>query len=308
MSLTNKRAEYDEMSVEEAVREFLTDCRLRRRSGETIAFYERRLTRFLAPWWEKPLAALTRDGIRSALTEYVERYSPATANGYIRCIKALLNWARREDYDAVDPHFLQKVKEPQRIMPHISEPEEIEALLAQPDAATLLGLRDRALLLVMLDTGIRLSEVVGLDVDDVRQDHLVVRGKGDKERRVALSDIAQKEMGRYVRARRRAGASHPCLFPSRQGSRIHRRTVGQLIARYAEAAGLGGLRISPHALRRTFATHFVRNGGDIVRLQMALGHTSIAMARHYAQVVDADAFEQVRQYSPVAALSHRAAA
>jgi len=250
MLLINQRADHSDPSVGEGIRESLVDRRLRKLSRETTDFYQRRLTRFLAPWWREPLAALTREGLRTGLAGYVERYSPATTNGYIRCIKAFLNWARREGYDAVEPAFLQKVREPQRIMPHLSEPEQIEALLAQPDRGTFLGLRDSALLLVMLDTGIRLGEVVGLDVDDVKHDHLIVRGKGGKERRVAVSDLAQKGLIRYLRACSKVNVNGPCLFPSRHGTRIHRRTVGQLAARYAKATGLGDLHLSPHALRR----------------------------------------------------------
>ncbi len=192
-------ADHGDPTVEEAVREFLIDRRLRKLSSETTDFYRRRLTRFLAPWWREPVAALCREGIRSGLGDYVDRYSPATTNGYIRCLKAFLNWARREGYDTVDPHFLQKVREPQRIMPHLSEPEQIEALLAQPDRTTFVGLRDSTLLLVMLDTGVRLGEVVGLDVDDVRHDHLVVHGKGGKERRVA------RRMGKARRGQSQTG-------------------------------------------------------------------------------------------------------
>jgi integrase/recombinase XerD len=281
----------------------VVDCRIRNLSDQTIAFYERRLREFLEPWWDDQLAGLARQPIRERVGEYLTRYSPATVNGYIRGVKAVLNWALREDYDVgTDPRALRKVKEPRRIMPHLADPQDIARLLAQPDRRRFSGIRDHMMMMLMLDTGIRLGELVGLDVEDILCGHLVVRGKGNKERIVAMSAPSEKAMLRYLRARAGTGFEGVALFPSRHGQRISKRTVAQHLKRYAEAAGIQGISLSPHRLRYTMATHFLRNGGSIVSLQQVLGHTTLAMARHYAQMVDQDAFEETRAYSPVARL------
>jgi integrase/recombinase XerD len=293
------------LTVAEAVREYLVDCRIRNLSDQTIAFYERRLPGFLEPWWHDDLADLTRQQIRERIGEYLGRYSPATVNGYIRGVKAVLNWALREDYGVgTDPRSLRKVKEARRVMPHLADPQDIARLLAQPDRKRFTGIRDHMMMMLMLDTGIRLGELIGLDLDDVKGNHIVLRGKGRKERIVAMSAPAEKAMLQYIRARSHTGFDGTALFVSRHGRRINKRTVADQLKHYAEAAGIHGISLSPHRLRYSFATHFLRNGGSIVSLQQVLGHTTLAMARHYAQMVDQDAFEETRAYSPVAVLGH----
>jgi len=194
MPLIRSRATQPSLTVAEAVREYLLDCRIPNLSDQTIAFYERRLGEFLESWWADQLVDLARQRIKQRIGEYLGRYSPATGNGYIRCVKALLNWALREDYDVgADPRALRKVKKPRRIMPHLADPQDIARLLAQPDRSRFTGIRDH-MMMMMLDTGIRLGELVGLDTDDVKAGHLVVRGKGNKERIVAMSAPAEKAM------------------------------------------------------------------------------------------------------------------
>jgi len=183
MPLIRSRATQPSLTIAEAVREYLLDCRIRNLSDQSLAFYKRRLGDFLEPWWTKQLVDLTRQQIKPRIGEYLGRYSPATVNAYIGCVKALLNWALREDYDVgTDPRALRKVKEPRRIMPHLADPQDIARLLAQPDRRRFTGIRDHMMIMLMLDTGIRLGELVGLDVDDVKGGHLVVGGKGNKER------------------------------------------------------------------------------------------------------------------------------
>lgn len=304
MALLKSQAKYDDPILREAIKEFIIDGRTRNLSPETTAYYERRLGEFLKPWLEAPLAELSIHAVRERIAQYQgDGYSPATVNGYIRSVKALLNWALREDYDImVNPRALAKVKEPKRVMPHLNTQEEIVALLSQPDQRGFVGFRDYMMILLMLDTGMRVSELVGLDVDDVSLPLLKVRGKGDKERVVALSDATQKALMKYMRAHKNYAKGVPFLFPSRHGGRVSKRTVAVRLKRYGEAAGITGISLSPHKMRYTFATHYLRNGGSIVSLQQTLGHTTLAMTRHYAQMVNADAFEDVRKFSPVSKL------
>jgi integrase/recombinase XerD len=303
MPVIKSHAEVADLTVEEALREFLVDCRIRNLSEQSLEFYKRRLGEFFEPWVGRRLVEVTRHELKARIAEYLDRYSPATVNGYIRCAKALLNWALREEYDvAVDPKVLRRLKESKRVMPHLSDSGQIAALLAQPDRSRFIGLRDYVMLMVMLDTGIRLGELVGLDADDVRGAYLLVRGKGRKERMVALSAPTEKAMMRYLRARARLDLRDSSLVPSVHRRRIAKRSVSQLVKEYGERAALTDINLSPHKLRYTFATHFLRNGGSIVSLQQVLGHTTLAMSRHYAQMVDEDAFEETRTLSPVAAM------
>lgn len=308
MALVKSQAKHDDLTVWETINEFVLDGRIRNLSPETAVFYKRRLTEFLEVWLDNQLVEVTIHDVREQIELYHERgYSPATINGYIRALKAMLNWALREDCDiATNSNALPTLKEPKRVMPHLKTQDEIVALLAQPDRRIFLGLRDLTMMLLMLDTGMRVRELVALDADDVQPLLLKVHGNGDKERMVSLTDHAQKVMMKYLRARhnymRGVGCEGPFLFPSRNRRCMSIRGVTCNLKRYGEAAGITDISISPHKLRYTYATHHLRNGGDIVSLQQTLGYAMLAMTRHYAQMVDADVFEQSRKYSPISKL------
>lgn len=305
MPVIKSHAEYGSLTVEESIREFVLDRRITNRRPATLAFYERRLSEFLSPWLQKPLVELSLGDIRARSTYCLDEKGlrPTTINGYLRATKALLNWALDENYDIqADPRAIRKLTEPKRVMPHLSTQEEIEALLRQPDRRSFFGMRDYTMILLTLDTGVRVSELIGLDADDVHLPFIKVRGKGDKERMLQLSDNMLRAMTKYLRLRANCGADGPALFPSRHGGRVAPRTFAGHLKRYGEAAGITGMSLSPHKLRYTHASWFLRNGGGIVNLQLVLGHSSLAMTRHYAQMTDADAFEDSRRYSPVSKL------
>ena len=234
MALLKSQAKVGNPTLQEALKEFVLDGRSRNLSPATTAFYERRIGELLKPWLDKSLVELSMHNVKERIAHYQDgNYSPATVNGYIRATKALLNWALREDYDIlVNPKALRRTKEAKRVMPHLSTQEEIVALLSQPDQKTFLGFRDFIMMLLMLDTGIRVGELVGLDMDDVRLPLLKVRGKGNKERLVALSDNTQRVMMKYLRARGAYTQEGPFLFPSRHGRRLSDRTTAQHLKRY----------------------------------------------------------------------------
>ncbi len=304
MALLKSQAKVGNPTLREALDEFILECRTKNLSLATTAFYERRVTEFLEPWLEEPLLEVTIHNVRERICYSQERgHSPATTNGSLRAVKALFNYALREDYDIkLNPKAIRCIKEPKRVMRHLSSEEEIRALLSQPDQRDFLGLRDYTMILLMLDTGVRVGELVGLDVDDVRLPVIKVRGKGDKERLLPLSDAVQKTMIKYLRARKGCGVGGDFLFPSRHGRRIAPRTISGHLKRYGTEAGITAISLSCHPLRSTFATHYLRNGGDIVSLQGIMGHTTLAMTRSYAQLTNADFIDKAPKFSPVGKL------
>ena len=165
--------------------------------------------------------------------------------------------------------------------------EEVEALLERPDAATPLGLRDRAMLELLYASGLRVSEITGLPLDavDLEAGILRVRGKGGKERLVPFGKSAARWLGRYLESsrpgldRRRS----PHLFLSARGAAMTRQRFWQLIEAYGRAAGIRS-RLTPHRLRHSFATHLLEHGADLRALQMMLGHADIATTQVYTQV------------------------
>jgi integrase/recombinase XerD len=164
---------------------------------------------------------------------------------------------------------------------------EVEALLEAPDAATLLGLRDRAMLELMYASGLRVSEIVALPVDapDPETGVLRVTGKGGKQRLVPFGRSAARWLREYVATarpkldRRRS----PHLFLSARGTAMTRQRFWQLIEGYGRAAGIRS-HLTPHALRHSFATHLLEHGADLRALQMMLGHADIATTQIYTQV------------------------
>jgi integrase/recombinase XerD len=155
-------------------------------------------------------------------------------------------------------------------------------LLAAPDIATPLGLRDRAMLETLYATGLRVSELVGLKRFEVNLDAGVVRvlGKGAKERLVPLGEEAVHWIGRYLAARR-DGAD--ALFITARGDAMTRQAFWHLIRRYG-ARAIPGKRLSPHVLRHAFATHLINHGADLRVVQMLLGHADISTTQIYTHV------------------------
>jgi integrase/recombinase XerD len=165
--------------------------------------------------------------------------------------------------------------------------DEVEALLSAPDTSGPLGLRDRAMLELLYASGLRVSEIVGLPRDAVDLEECILRvtGKGGKQRLVPFGKSAARWLGRYLEVARppldRRRSAH--LFLSSRGTAMTRQRFWQLIEGYGRAAGLRS-RLTPHALRHSFATHLLEHGADLRALQMMLGHADIATTQIYTQV------------------------
>ncbi|HRT97711.1 MAG TPA: site-specific tyrosine recombinase, partial [Planctomycetota bacterium] len=166
-----------------------------------------------------------------------------------------------------------------RRLPAVLSPAEVDALLAAPDTATPLGIRDKAILEVLYATGVRASEVTSLNTDSVHHDYGYLRclGKGSKERVVPIGRAAVDWVRRYtaeVRPALARGRPEPALFLSRIGRRLTRLAIWALVKRYARLAGVRK-QVSPHTLRHSFATHLLAGGADLRSVQEMLGHASI---------------------------------
>ncbi|WP_339328439.1 site-specific tyrosine recombinase XerD [Luteimonas aquatica] len=188
-----------------------------------------------------------------------------------------------------DPVALLEPPKLPRSLPKALSESQIEALLAAPDLAAPLGLRDRAMLELMYAAGLRVSELVELPAVAVnlRQGVLRVMGKGSKERLVPLGEESQHWLERYLGEARPqlAGKRSPeALFLGARGHAPTRQEFWRLVKRYAVAAGIDPARISPHGLRHSFATHLLNHGADLRALQMLLGHSSLSTTQIYTLV------------------------
>lgn len=186
-------------------------------------------------------------------------------------------------------------------LPKMLSETEVEALLAAPDAATPLGLRDRAMLELLYASGLRVSELVGLPRDRVDLDGGILRvsGKGGRERLVPFGKSAAEWLERYLSRVRPAldkkGRSE--LFLSARGAPMTRQRFWQLVDRYRRSAGIRR-KLSPHALRHAFATHLLEHGADLRALQMMLGHADISTTQIYTRVSTARLRTVYDRYHP----------
>ena len=267
-------------------------------------------------WSEDGLAALTLAAYRSDLEGYARwlaardvrlldadredifRYLAARgaagikARSNARLLSALRRYyaqRTRAEPDFVDPTLLLDPPRLPRGLPKALSEREIEALLAAPDVATPLGLRDRTLLELMYAAGLRVSELVGLPLAalNLRQGVLRVTGKGGKDRLVPVGEVAQDWIERYLATARPElahGGQPAALLLTRRGSGMTRQMAWTLIKRHALTAGIPATRISPHVLRHSFATHLLNHGADLRALQMLLGHRTLSTTQIYTLV------------------------
>jgi len=303
------RQENAPLALEPTIEEFLAGCRLRGLSPHTLEWYYYALhpfARYAAARGEHTVDAVGEATVRAFLAEQSARVQPARVDHYRQAVDRFYKWLLEQGRVAANPaHTIRKVREPRRLLPAFNE-AEVAALLAQPDTRRFLGLRDHVFMLTLLDTGLRLSEALGLRLDDVdlEGEALRVLGKGGKERLVGLSPALEPHLRRYLvrRAAALAGigrADSPWLFPNQNGDQAASKGFQLRIREYGEAAGITRVRVSPHTFRHTFALWFVRNGGSPFHLQKILGHASLEMSRRYCELADVDFLERQRALSPL---------
>ncbi|MBM3817861.1 MAG: tyrosine recombinase XerC [Acidimicrobiia bacterium] len=302
------------------LRDFLDHLRLNRNaSAHTVAAYESDLSQFVAfaaghlgvPAANLEPGNLELGTIRAYMAElYRQGQSRASVARKLSALRTFGRFLRREGWIEDDPaaHAVSPKRE-QKVPAHLSV-DEMSRLLDVPDTSDPLGRRDRAILELFYASGLRLSELVGLDLEDVDLQGRMVRvmGKGGKERLVPFNTSAQKALRAWYkdRAALRAnpGAQSPKpksqrdpLFVNARGSRLTGRSVERLVARYVTACSTR-FGISPHALRHSFATHLLQQGADLRAIQELLGHVQLSTTQRYTHVNAAQLLEVYRKAHP----------
>jgi len=229
--------------------------------------------------------------------------SSHSVNSYMRSIRAFWSWLIAEGIIDRTPFSIVKVPKAQKKVVNTFSGKQLEALLAAIDLSTAEGFRDYTLVLTLLDTGLRISELTGLKMDDLRLEDglLKVMGKGGKERLIPFGRTVQRLLWRYISQHRPEPLNPRCsvVFLSRDGRPLSRNHVKNRMSKYGRRSGLQGVRCSPHTLRHTAAVTFLRNGGDVFSLQRLLGHTTLEMTRHYCEIADVDVKRAHQTASPV---------
>ncbi len=315
------------------LREFLDYLRLNRNaSAHTVAAYDSDLSQFLAFATEhlRPVNGVSLEPkdlelgvIREFMGElYRQGHARSSVARKLSALRAFGRFLRREGWIENDPAALAvSPRKEQKIPAHLSM-DEMTRLLEMPDGSDPLGRRDRAILELFYASGLRLSELVGLDLEDINVPGQIVRvmGKGAKERlvpfnkstatalrawlkdRVALRDALLKSQipnpkAHIPRSRKPRAENREPLFINFRGTRLTGRSVQRLVARYVAACSTR-FGISPHALRHSFATHLLERGADLRAIQELLGHVQLSTTQRYTHVNAAQLLEVYRKSHP----------
>ena len=309
--------------MKDILKDFLQHLRRRDVSRHTIAAYENDVATFLkhtSHIRQKPvesLAAADVDAfaIRAFLGElHKQRISATSSARKLSAIRTFVKYLRREELVEDDPSALVAApKRPETIPSHLTI-AEMNRLLEMPDSSMPLGRRDRAILELFYASGLRLSELVGLDMEDVNVSARMVRvmGKGRKERLVPFNTSTATALRAYLqdraslgerarlptdRSRRTERGGKAPLFLNYRGGRLSTRSVDRLVRRYVAACG-AKFGISPHALRHSFATHLLANGADLRAIQELLGHARLSTTQRYTHVNAAQLIEVYKKAHP----------
>lgn len=313
--------------LSQVIQGFLLAQEARRLSPNTIRDYTNTLSRFMAHLGDRPFDAIGAEDVRTFLAGLTRpqarggaaRQAPKplankTILNYHIGLSALWTWAVAEGI--AEEHLLRQVEAPRANKPAIVplSQQDVRALLGAVDRTRMFGRRgrrvadrarvtagrDRAIILLLLDTGMRASELCGLRIADVdlRNRRALVHGKGNKDRSLPFSAGTGKALWYYV-SRERAGAmTGEHLFATDDGSVLSRQALLTLLKRIGERAGVPDCH--PHRFRHTFAIEFLRNGGNAYELQRMLGHETLEMVGRYLALADTDVEAAHRQASPVA--------
>jgi integrase/recombinase XerD len=228
--------------------------------------------------------------------------SPRTLARHVVTLRRLYRFLETEGIIKENPVPSFHLAPSGRKLPQTLASHDMRKLLSQPDPAVPLGLRDQAMLELLYATGIRVSELVSLQIQqlDLQGDYLTVKGKGAKVRAVPFGRWAREKLVRYlneVRPRLLKGRPSPYLFTTRSAKPLTRQAFWKLIRRYALAAGVEK-RVTPHTLRHSFATHLLEGGADLRSVQSMLGHADIATTQVYTHVDSARLKEVHRRFHP----------
>ncbi len=315
--------------MQQQVREFLAHLRLNdNASAHTVRAYESDLSQFVAflathlgrRRAEVGVADLQHAHIRAFLGDLHTRGNArASAARKLAAIRSFGRYLRREGEMEGDPAALVGTpKREHRLPAHLGE-SEMSRLLEMPDASAPLGRRDRAILELFYASGLRLSELVGLGLEDVNLSGRVVRvlGKGGKQRIVPFNRPTEKALRAWMQDRETLLAQAPAvssavrpgarrtrrtaepLFLNYRGGRLSTRSVDRLVRRYVAACSTR-FGISPHALRHSFATHLLERGADLRAIQELLGHARLSTTQRYTHVNAAQLMEAYRKSHPKA--------
>lgn len=295
------------------------------RSPKTISWYMDILRRFFdfleLNGVTKPIHELGKEELRAYILHLqnarrwpnrphnakdLGKLSPPAIQGHVRAIRAFWGWLTNEGYLEKNPLARFPLPKAPQELPKTLTMEQLKKIIAEIDKSTPTGARQYCILLLLLDSGMRVSELVHIQLGDLDIEYgfIKVIGKGQKHRFVPISRDTKKQVLRYLNRSRPILYSirSPYLFTTSEGYPISINSVQQFLRRLAKKAGLNGVRCSPHVVRHTFATRSVANGANAIVLREIMGHESLATTMKYTHLQPQDLQQHHSRFSPVTEL------
>ncbi|MTH53534.1 tyrosine-type recombinase/integrase [Bacillus mangrovi] len=300
-------------TFEEAIELFVKDCELRNLRPFTIQYYLNEFKAFLNLLSSQGIDIsnlkpfnVTEEHIKENVILFMKNYKGnrvVSINTRLRALRSLFNFLYKHKHISQNPMQNTKLlKDRKRIIPTFNK-EQLNKLFRQPDLTTFTGVRDYTIMLLMLETGIRVNELAGLSLNDIRwEDHLVCirNAKSYRERLVPIQNEMKKQLKKYIAIR--GYVESEALFVTVDGTRLTRRGIQQRIIKYGRMSQIEGVRCSCHTFRHTFAKLSVQQGANIFELQAILGHTSMEIVKTYVNLFGTDVRESHKKFSPLKVL------
>lgn len=301
------------LNLYELIHEFLFDCKVRELSELTCTNYEKQLNKFRHFVRENyniiDFEELKPVHIKYYISSLQDRgCKPAYINDLLKAVKCMCAYAQREGYsDEILTKRVRNVKQP-KVLIHTFNTKEISRMLKYFNGNDYVSVRNKMILMVFFDTGIRLSELTNMKLDQIQDSYFVIYGKGRKERVVPKNPAVGKFMYKYLSAREKYFMSRNCeddyVFLSKNGKRLNAEAVAKFMKEAAEAVGVNPkVRVSPHTCRHTFAHQQLKNGLDLYSLSRLLGHESVTVTQRYLESIeDTQILTSARKTSVIANL------
>ncbi|GGF16997.1 tyrosine recombinase XerC [Halobacillus andaensis] len=303
-------------SFKSAIELFEKDCELRNLRPYTIRYYRNEISAYLSYLSEqgfdltklKPIN-ITEEQIKENVIMYMKKYKGlkvVTINTRLRALRAFFNFLYRHKHIPKNPMAnIKLLKDRKAVIPTFSK-EQLNKLFRQPDLRTFIGYRDYTIMMLFLETGIRVSELTGLTLRDIRwEDNLICvrNAKSYRERLVPIQSEMKNQLEKYLKLRGSVNCEE--LFITIDETPLTRRGIMQRVERYGKLAELKGVRCSCHTFRHTFAKLSVQQGANIFELQAILGHTSMEIVKTYVNLFGTDVRDSHKKFSPVKVLNKR---
>lgn len=305
-TVANTSTAKQQLSFEDLLQSFILDCKSKNLSPLTLRFYQDSIQQMKDAFQEQQVPldiyAITSRQIKNYFVAYLieKGKSDNTVNGRIKALKQFLKYLFEEGWLTQNVAEELHVVKAAKLMIQTFTKEQVAALLEQPDRKTFTGYRDFTMMVLLFETGMRISELCNLKIGDLffkEQEIRIIKGKGGRARRVPFQQTSAKVVRRYLDIR--GELETDALFVNINNKPISTRALQEKMQVYGIAASIKGVRVSPHTFRHTMAKFYILNGGDPFTLRRILGHATLDMVDYYVELFSSDIKQQHKKFSPV---------